>query len=107
MAERIQVSSEDLQACAAAYAQAAQKLMQASQTYSQALQRLSSDWTGRAFAIMSTKVFAMLKNLGQSYHKCVDAISELIAVKGMFEENEASIQSNVNALDVGTSPFNS
>ena len=92
--------------CAAKYALASTKLMQASATYAKALQALSNDYTGRAFIIMSGKVAMMLKNLAQSYAKCLDAIKELTDVKGMFEETEKSITSAYSSLDTGNSPFN-
>ena len=106
MADKITVSPEELSACAAAYLKASLKLNQATLTYSKALLKLSSDWTGQAFMIMSVKVAKMVKNIGESYVKCYDAVSELIKVKGLFVQNEKSVQSDFNSLETGSSPFN-
>ena len=106
MADKITVSPEELSACAAAYLKASRKLNEATATYNQALQKLSSDWTGKAFQIMSGKVAQMVKNIGESYTKCYDAVSELTNVKTLFEENEQSVKSTFTSLETGSSPFN-
>lgn len=105
MADKINVSSSDLSACAARYAVAGLKLMQCTATYSQALGALSSDWTGKAFAIMSIKVAQMVKNLAESYTKCLDAIKELTDVKEQFEEAENALKGTFSSMDTGSSPF--
>lgn len=106
MADKINVSSADLSACAARYTMAGAKLVQCTVTYTQALAALSSDWTGKAFAIMSIKVAQMVKNLAESYTKCLDAVSELTDVKEQFEETENALKGTFSGLDVGDSPFN-
>ncbi len=93
--------------CAAKYAVASTKLMQASATYSRALAALANDYTGRAFVIMSVKVAQMLKNMFQSYQKCFDAIKELTDVKRQFEETEKAITGQFQSLETGNSPFDS
>ncbi|MCI5564641.1 MAG: hypothetical protein MR400_02975 [Clostridiales bacterium] len=105
MADKITVSPQELSACAMAYVRASMKLTQATATYSRALQSLASDWTGKAFAIMCLKVAQMVKNLAQSYYRCLDAVTELLKVKGMFEQNEKELTGAFNALETGSSPF--
>ena len=105
MADHINVESSDLSACAVRYAAAGVKLMQCTATYTQALAALSSDWTGKAFAIMSIKVAQMVKNLAESYTKCYDAIKELGDVKDQFEEAENALKSTFSSMDTGSSPF--
>lgn len=107
MADKINVSSAELSECAARYKQAGLKLVQCTATYTTALAALSSDWTGRAFMIMSLKVAQMVKNLGESYAKCLDAISELTDVKGQFEEVENTLKGTFSSMDTGSSPFDS
>lgn len=106
MADKITVSSADLGECAARYTAAGLKLLQCTATYAKALQALSNDWTGRAFLIMSVKIVEMVKNLGESYTKCLDAVGELIDVKGQFEEAENALKGNFSGMETGSSPFN-
>ena len=90
MADHINVESSALSACAARYVVAGVKLAQCTATYTQALGALSSDWTGKAFAIMS---------------KGYDAIKELGGVKEQFEEAENALKGTFASMDTGTSPF--
>jgi uncharacterized protein YukE len=107
MADHINVESSALTACAVRYTLAGVKLMQCTATYTQALGNLASDWTGKAFAIMSIKVAQMVKNLAESYAKCYDAIKELADVKEQFEEAENALKGAFSSLDTGSSPFDS
>lgn len=106
MADIIRVESSELQACAAAYRSSLETLNDAVHTYQEALNALRSDWTGRAFVIMSAKVAEMVAKIVGSFDRVNDAINELNETENMFNENEQKLKSNFSNLDVGTkSPF--
>lgn len=102
MAERIVCSKEEFESCIAAYKGSMETLQGAVATYEQALNALSSDWTGRAFAAMCAKVASLTMRIKSSFDRVTDAISELEAVEKLFEENETSLTGKFNALDVGS-----
>lgn len=107
MADIIRVDSADLQQCASRYLSALATLKDAYSAYTKSLSALSSDWTGRAFIIMSGKVAAMGVNIAKSFEKLNDAVSELNEVSELTQETETGIKSQVANQQVGTeSPFN-
>lgn len=106
MADKIRVESTELEACVASYKKSLETLNDAVQTYEQALDALSNDWTGAAFAIMSGKVVQMVSQIKNSFERVNDAISELEEAKNLFNENEQKLSTDFSNLDVGTkSPF--
>lgn len=107
MADIIRVDSADLQQCASKYLSALGTLKDAYNAYIKSLNALNSDWTGRAFLIMSGKVASMGKNIARSFEKLTDAVTELNAVSELNQETESGIKSQVASQQVGTeSPFN-
>ncbi len=104
--DKIRVVDVELHACAAAYLKSLETLRGAVATYQKSLQALSSDWTGRAFLIMSAKVADLTAKIVKSYDRVIDAVSELGEVESIFTENESEIKGMVSNLDAGTrSPF--
>lgn len=107
MADIIRVDSSDLQQCASKYTSALATLKDAYNAYTKSLNALRSDWTGRAFVIMSGKVAAMGVNIAKSFEKLTDAVSELNEVSELNQDTESDIKSKVSSQQVGNeSPFN-
>ncbi len=105
MAERIKVSTEEMRACIARYTAEKAKLMGALQICTKASQLLLRSWAGPSFTICAAKMANTWKNLFESEQKINDAISELNKTIALMDQAEGKIVSNVNSLDVGTSPF--
>ena len=106
MADQIRVVDSELQECAKEYTASLGTLQEAVREYVDALDALRSDWTGRAFAIMSGHVINLTTKLTESFERVTDAVTELTQVEQLFEENEARQKSVYNSQDVGTkSPF--
>lgn len=106
MADDIRVVDSELQACAGEYMQSLSTLNEAVREYREALEALKSDWTGRAFAIMSAHVANLTMKIYSSFDRVTDAIKELGDVEQLFEENEQKLKSRFANQDVGTkSPF--
>ena len=106
MADDIRVVDSELQACANEYRQSLQTLNEAVREYQEALNALKSDWTGRAFAIMSAHVAELTAKIVGSFERVNDAISELGEVEVLFEENEVKQKAKFMNQDTGTkSPF--
>lgn len=107
MPNKIVIDSSDLQQCVARYTSALATLRDAHASYTRSLEDLRSDWTGRAFVIMSGKVAAMGINIAKSFDKLTDAISELNEMNELAQDTENDIKGKIAAYDVGSeSPFN-
>ena len=106
MADRQVIDSEALNQCVTKYKEALERLKDCTTTFQGALEALRTDWTGKAFLIMSGKVAQMTGNIIKSYGKLTDAIDELTEYKGLGEDTESKIKSMVGGLDIGDqSPF--
>lgn len=107
MADKLTYNSSDLQQCVTRYNNALATLKDAYSSYAKSLQDLQSDWTGRAFAIMSAKVAAMHANIVKSFDKVADATSELTQVQEIMSTTEDDQKKTIAAQDEGAeSPFN-
>lgn len=107
MADIIRADSAELQQCASKYLSALATLKDAYAAYTKSLNALRSDWTGRAFVIMSGKVATMGINIAKSFEKLTDAVSELNEVRELNQETESGIKSQIGNQQVGNeSPFN-
>ena len=106
MADRIEVSSPELQACASKYAQTLQQLHEAVNDYHRAIDALSQDWTGAAALIVLGNVLNLTGKITESFDRVTDAIKELNTAESLYDENENKQQGVYNAIDVGVkSPF--
>ena len=105
MAERIKVSTEDMNACIATYTTQKAQLLEALQICVNASNLLYQSWAGPSFAACCVKMANTWKNLNQTEQKIDDAITELRNTISTMEAAEGKIQSNIGSLDTGTSPF--
>lgn len=101
----IKVSTEEMSACIARYTTEKSKLMEAFQICVQASSLLAQSWAGPSFLACSAKMAATYANLFQSEQKMDDAIQELNDVINIMDNAENTIQSDVNSLEIGESPF--
>lgn len=107
MADLIRVDSADLQQCINQYRGALSTLKDSYNAYTKSLEALRSDWTGRAFVIMSGKVAAMGANIARSFNNLEDAVNELSQMIELTNDTETSIKSTIANQNVGSeSPFN-
>lgn len=107
MADRIIVSSEEIQQCISKYRSALDVVKDAYSLYTKSLEALRSDWTGKAFAIMAAKAALMYLNISKSFNNIEDAMSELNAIAELAQDTENAIKGTISKQDVGnTSPFN-
>lgn len=107
MANVFRGNSDDFDTCVARYKNALNTTQEAYQSYIKSLEDLRSDWTGKAFLIMSAKVAAMGSNIAKSFDQINKTISDLQQVKNEILTNESSMTTKANNLEVGNeSPFN-
>lgn len=105
MAERILVSTDEMRQTATKYLSAKGELQEAFSSLDRALKILESCWKGPAYMAMRTQWDIAHKNIKRADEKMQDAVDELNSVAGLFDENEATLQSTFGSLDTGTSPF--
>lgn len=106
MADKIEVSSFELQNCASRYAESLQTLQEAVHDYTSALEALRQDWTGKAALIVMGNIVSLTSKIVKSFDRVNDAIKELNTAETMYDENEAKQQNKYNSIDVGVkSPF--
>lgn len=105
MAERILVTTDEMRQTAREYLSAKGELQDAFSSLDRALNILESCWKGPAYMAMRTQWNIAYKNIKRADEKMQDAVDELNSVAGLFDENEATLQSTFGSLDVGTSPF--
>lgn len=106
MADRIEVSSFELQSCAQKYTESLQTLQEAVQDYTNALDALKQDWTGKAALIVLGNILSLTSKIVKSFDRVNDAIKELRTAETLYDENESKQQNTYNSVDVGVkSPF--
>ena len=107
MAEKITVSTEEMQQTLSVYS--AQKGMQSAafNNMKSAVTTLSSTWEGEAYNAFRQQFEMFYKNIQQSEEKMQDAVDELRKTSDLFLETENKAKTDAGGLDVGTSPFSS
>lgn len=106
MADIIDVSSVELQACASKYTQCLQQLQEAVNDYRNAIDALKQDWTGAAALIVLGNIVNLTGKIIKSFDRVNDAVKELGVAENLYDENEQKQQGVYNAIDVGVkSPF--
>lgn len=106
MADMLRFDTQDLQQCINQYNGAMSTLKDSYNHFVKSLNALSSDWTGRAFVIMSGKVAAMGANIARSFNNLDDAVTELQQMIDLTQETEGEIKTTIGNAEIGTeSPF--
>lgn len=105
MAEKILVTTEEMRQTATNYLSAKGELQNSFSSLDRALKILESCWKGPAYMAMRTQWDIAYKNIKRADEKMQDAVDELNSVAGLFDQNEATLQSTFSSLDTGSSPF--
>ena len=105
MADKIKVSTQEMQGTIAQYSAQKAKLMEAFGICTKATQLIARSWAGPSFLITSAKMADTWKNLMEAEHKMNDAIDELNKVIDIMDSTEDSNKSLFAGLDTGSSPF--
>ena len=105
MADVLKVTPEELQSTANQFKNYQNELKIAYLTMSNSVRTLDGTWNGEASEQFKSQFDSMYKNLEQTEQKMTDAIDELLKAHDIYQEAENAIKGQVDALDVGTSPF--
>ena len=105
MADVLKVTPDELRNAATQFKTYQGQMQTAYLTMSDAVRSLDTTWNGDASEQFKAQFDAMYKNLSQTEEKMTDAIDELTKAAGVYDEVEASIKGQVEALEEGTSPF--
>lgn len=106
MADRIKVSTDEMQGTIAQYTAQKAKLMEAFSICKDATALIARSWAGPSFGIVSAKMVATWNNLFEAEHKANDAIDELKKIIDIMDSTESGNKSTFAGLDTGSSPFN-
>ena len=104
MANQITVSPEEIRATASRYQSELQTVMDGFQSYVNAINKLSNDWTGVAFAAMSAKVAVLTRNLYAAHDRINDAVSELKQSADLYEQVENDLGGKMGSIEAGSPP---
>lgn len=105
MADIIRVSTEEIREAVSRYETCKAQLQTAYLQMSNAVRVVDGSWNGDASEAFKARFNEMYKNLEQTEAKVQDAVDELKSAADIYNEVETSIKSQVDSLDVGTSPF--
>lgn len=106
MADYIVVNPAELEKCAREYHTAMDSVLDAAKFYSNAIQALSKDYTGKAAAIMALDVIKLTGQITEAAGRASDGISELMENKEKWHGVEDTNKGGVEKVDPGTrSPF--
>ncbi len=106
MADYIVVNPAELEKCAQEYRTAMDSVLDAVKFYSNAIQALSKDYTGKAAAIMALDVIRLTGQITEAAGRAGDGVSELLENKENWKKGEIEIGGGGQNVDPGLkSPF--
>jgi len=105
MADILKVTPAELVDTAAKFKTYQNTLKVAYLTMSDAVRHLDASWNGEASETFKAQFDAMYANLSQTEEKMDDAIDELTKAHDLYEDVEAAVKAQADALETGTSPF--
>lgn len=105
MAERIKVSTEDMQATIQKYTSSKQEQQNAYMEVRNAVTAIEATWQGEASTAFRNSFNAMYPNIEKTEAKMDDAINELKAVDAAFQDAETGVTTTTGGLEQGTNPF--
>ena len=104
-ADRIMVSTDEMEDCIQKYQAERQKLVEALETVNEAAKELEEIWVGPACLAYMARLAEARKNITQAEQKIDDAVEELrFTIKRMKEAESNNIRA-ASSLSVGSSPF--
>lgn len=106
MAEKIKVSTDEMQATIARYNSARNTLQGAFKSLDSAINILNNTWKGGAWMAFKAMWDIANSNIRQSDERMRDAVDELNKTMEIMLAAEGKVKSNVSTLEAGSSPFN-
>ena len=104
MADRILVSTEEMQATVGRYEQARETMKQATANLDKAWDTLNQVWDGTIKASLMAEWAVMKGNVAKSDNAMNKSIQGLKTTIGLVDNAESEVQSKNNALEVGAVP---
>ena len=104
MADRILVSTEQMEATVSKYNDARGGMEQAFSAMDKAWDHLCSVWDGTIRTTFMAEWVVIMGNIRKSDQAMEKSINGLIKSNNLFSTNESELQSRANSLDTGTVP---
>jgi WXG100 family type VII secretion target len=106
MANRLKVSTKELEDASNEYRKCNADMMNICAQVTAIVHRVNGSWKGKASNSFFDKFSRMDQELKQTNDKTNDAVDELREAAGIFESAENTNIKITSALQVGVSPFN-
>jgi uncharacterized protein YukE len=104
MADRLLVSTEQMEATVTKYNDARDRMDQAFTAMDNAWNKLSEVWDGTIKASFMAEWIVIMGNVRKSDKAMEKSINGLIKSNNLFTQNESDLTSKANSLDSGTVP---
>ena len=104
MADRLLVSTEQMEATVTKYNDARQRMEQAFTSMDNAWNKLCEVWDGTIRASFMAEWVVLMGNIRKSDRAMEKSINGLIKSNNLFTQNESELQSRANNLETGTVP---
>lgn len=105
MADRIRVSTAELQEAVNKYRTVQHLMQDAYGNMSNAVREVDVSWNGAASEAYKYQFDQLYRNIQQTEAKVQDAIDELLRTAEIYDTQEEEIRQTFADLDIGTSPF--
>jgi uncharacterized protein YukE len=104
MADRLLVSTEQMEATVTKYNDARERMEQAFSAMDKAWNNLCQVWDGTIKTTFMSEWIAIMGNIRKSDRAMERSINGLIKSNNLFTQNESELQSRANNLETGTVP---
>jgi len=104
MADRILVTTEEMEATVSRYNDARDTMDNAFSAMDAAWDHLQSIWDGEVKAAFMAEWIVLMGNIRKSDNAMAKSIQGLIKTNNLFQNNEGEVTSRANNLNVGTVP---
>ena len=104
MADRLLVSTEQMEATVTKYNDARETMEQAFTSMDNAWNKLCQVWDGTIKATFMAQWVVIMGNIRKSDQAMAKSINGLIKSQNLFSQNEGDIQNRATSLDTGTAP---
>lgn len=104
MADRLLVSTEQMEATVTKYNDARDRMDQAFTAMDNAWNQLCQVWDGTIKATFMSQWVVIMGNIRKSDQAMQKSINGLIKSNNLFSQNEGELQSRANSLESGTVP---
>lgn len=104
MADRLLVSTEQMELTVNKYNEARETMEQAFSSMDKAWDKLCQVWDGTIKATFMAQWVVIMGNIRKSDQAMAKSINGLIKSQNLFSQNEGDLQSRATSLDTGTAP---